>query len=229
MKHFDEIKIEQKEIEAPTFDKFRFQKQKLLFNVTRSTEICKLLETWLMSFEGGMSKQTFMSQVAKLDIDDDIAISQIDRSLGRRAISKAKTTLPPLPLADDAVNLLADGNLFIAVAGREKPLQNYIRNTYQTLKKLSNTYVLDLNDLKLEWLDKFQKGKSVGMLQNARDAEFLIIVGFETPIDLPYYIGDTLNTLRRYRIQNTMPIISTYAKFRHRDKFFEYFTKYSVK
>lgn len=228
MKSFDDL--EKREQEPHVFiDKYVYQKQRLLFNITRSERVCSAIEKWLMSFQGGMSKEAFIQQVSKLDYDDDLAISQIEKSMGKRSIQKKRAAMPPLPLAKDAVSLLAEGILFIAVAGAEKALHAYIRQTYQTLKGLGRTYVLDLNDMKLEWVDKFQKGKSPEMIQKAKDAEFLIVVGLETPLDLPFYIGDTVNTIRRYRVEKELPIISTFARFREKEKFFEYFEKFSVK
>lgn len=228
MKSFDDL--EKREQEPHVFiDKYVYQKQRLLFNITRSEKVCSAIEKWLMSFQGGMSKEAFIQQVSKLDYDDDLAISQIDKSMGKRSIQKKRVAMPPLPIAKDAVSLLAEGILFIAVAGAEKALHAYIRQTYQTLKGLGRTYVLDLNDMKLEWVDKFQKGKSPEMIQKAKDAEFLIVVGLETPLDLPFYIGDTVNTIRRYRVEKGLPIISTFARFREKEKFFEYFEKFSVK
>lgn len=228
MKTFDEL--EEREQKEPSFiDRYVYQKQRLLFNLTRSERVCSTIEKWLMSFEGGMSKETFIQQVSKLDYDDDIAISQIEKSMGRRSISKKRLSMPALPLAKDVISLLADGTLFIAVSGREEALHSYIRKSYQSLKSLGRTYVLDLNDMKLEWVDKFQKGRSPEMVQKAKDAEFLLVVGLETPLDLPFYIGDTLNTIRRYRVERELPIISTFARFREKEKFFEYFQKFYTK
>lgn len=159
MKSFDDL--EKREQEPHVFiDKYVYQKQRLLFNITRSERVCSAIEKWLMSFQGGMSKEAFIQQVSKLDYDDDLAISQIGKSMGKRSIQKKKVAMPSLPIAKDAVSMLAEGILFIAVAGAEKALHSYIRQTYQTLKGLGRTYVLDLNDMKLEWVDKFQKGKA---------------------------------------------------------------------
>lgn len=228
MKSFDEL--ERKEQKEPIFiDKYVYQKQRLLFNITRSKKVCAAIEQWLMAFEGGISKEAFIKEVSKLDYNDEEAISQIEKSLGRRSISKKRVTMPNLPIARDAVMLLAEGTLFIAVAGAERALHAYIKSTYQTLKGLGRTYVLDMNDMKLEWVDKFQKGRSTEMIKKAKDAEFLIVVGLETPLDLPFYIGDTLNTIRRYRVERKLPIISTFARFREKEKFFEYFQKFYVK
>ena len=229
MKSFNDLDVGNRDAEPLKIDKYRYQKQRLLFNLTRSEEVCHSIEKWLMSFEGGMSKETFIQQVSRLDFDDTIALSQLEKSMGKRAISKKRASMPKLPLAKDAVSLLADGTLFIAVSGTEKALHSYIRESYQVLKGLGRTYVLDLNDMKLEWVDKFQKGKSPEMIQKAKDADFLLIVGFETPLDLPFYIGDTVNTIRRYRVEKELPIISTFARFRESEKFFEYFEKFSVK
>lgn len=229
LRSFDDIEVIQEEVAPQVIDKYYHQKQKLLFNVTRSKEVCDALSAWLMSFEGGMSKEVFTSQVARLSMEDEVALAQIRNSLRKRSIAKVRTALPKLPEIGNVLDLLAQNVLFIAVSGKELALHNFIRNTYRTLKSLGSTYVLDLNDLKLEWLDKFQKGKSTEMLRRAKEAEFLMMVGFETPLDLPFYIGDTLNTLRRYRVEHEYPIISTFARFREKEKFFEYFQKFSVK
>lgn len=229
MKQFDDIEMTSEEVKPQVYDKYALQKQKLIFNVTREQEVCDALLRWLMSFQGGMSKEAFTSQVSKLSFQTSEALQQIEKSVGKRSIAKIKEVQAPLPEVGDVIQMLADGVLFIAVSGTERALHAFIRNTYQTLKRLGRTYVLDLNDLRLEWVDKFQKGKSPQMIQSAKDAEFLLIVGFETPIDLPFYIGDTLNTLRRYRVEHKMPMISTYARFRQKEKFFQYFKKYRAK
>lgn len=227
MKGFEDIECNPAQ-EAEKIDKYAFQKQRLLFNLTRSEEVCSSVQKWLFSFQGGMSKETFIQQISKLDFDDTKALEQLEKSMGKRSIVKKRVVSAPLPVASDAINHLSKGELFIAVAGKEEALHRYIRNTYQTLKTCGVTYVLDLNDLRLEWVDKYQKGKSPEMLQKSKEAEFLIVVGLETPLDLPFYIGDTLNAIRRYRVERDMPIISTFARFREKEKFFEYFKKFRV-
>lgn len=228
MKHFEEILCTPQEPKKP-FSRYDLQKDRLLMNVGRSDSIIEALRLWLNSFDGGISKELFQRQLHRLDTDDSLALKQISDSMGSRSIKKKKSVLPPLPPVGDVVQMLASGNLFIAVGGPEEALRKFIRKSYQTLKGLGRTYVLDLNDMRLEWVDKFQKGKSVEMLQKAKDSEFLIVVGLETPLDIPFYMGDALNTLRRYRVEHEMPIISTFARFRTKDKFFEYFNKFSVK
>lgn len=228
MKTFNDL--EEREQKEPSFiDKYVYQKQRLLFNLTRSQKVCSAIEKWLMSFEGGMSKETFIQQVSKLDYNDDRAISQIEKSMGKRSIQKRKSAYPTLPEVRDIVSMLADGILFIAVAGSERALHSYIRTTYQTLKGLGRTYVLDLNDMRLEWVSEYQKGKSPEMIQKAKEAEFLIIVGFEAPIDLPFYMRSTVSTIRRYRVERKLPIISTFSSFREKERFFTYFKKYVSK
>lgn len=228
MKTFDDVDMTTEEVEHVNVDRFAFQKQRLLFNVTRSKEVCIALEKWLMSFDGGMSKQTFVSQVARLDSDDEVAVGQIEKSIGKRSIVKRKVVSEPLPRADKAVNMLADGTLFIAVAGRELNIRKYIRETYQTLRTLGDTFVLDMNELRLEWVDKYKKGRGEEILRKAKEAEFLIIVGFEAPMDLPNFILDWVNSLRRYRIDKKMPVISTFARFREKEFFFNEFVKCAV-
>lgn len=228
MKSFDDVEVAEEYKEPPTFQKYDIQKQKLLFNLTRSKEVMDYVYQWLTSFEGGISKQTFLSQIGRLSSDDKVAVEQLKKSMGRRSIAKIRVALPPLPMADDVIQMLAKDILFIAVAGKEEALRAFIRNSYQTLKTCGTTYVLDLNDMRLEWVDKFQKGKSAQMLQKSKDSDFLIIVGLETPLDMPFYMGDALNTLRRYRVEHRLPMISTFARFREKEKFFEYFEKFRV-
>lgn len=226
MQSFDDLEIVEQEV--PVYDKYALQKQRLLMNVTRSDKVISAISTWLMSFEGGVSKDVFMKQVAKLDFNDELAIEQLTRSKGRRSITKPRVVAPPLPEVGNIIQMLSEGNLYIAVNGGEGALRSYIRDTYQTLKSLGTTYVLDVNDLRLEWAEKSKPGKSGEMLRNSKDAEFLIVEGFQTPIDLPFYIGDAINAVRRYRVERNMPIISTYTRYRDKDRFFQYFKKYHV-
>lgn len=228
MKSFDDIEVEDK-TEAPKLDRYQIQKQRLLFNLTRSDKICSAIGKWLNSFDGGMSREAFMKQVLKLDFNDEIALQQLDKSYGKRCIQKKSLNKSSLPQAEDVVTLLARGDLFIAINGVDRAIRNYVRTSYQTLKTMGRAYVVDLNELKLMWTDKYNRGSSQEILTQARDAEFLFIVGLEAPLDLAPYIHDWLNSIRRYRIENGLPMIVPFARFREETIFFEYFKKFSVK
>lgn len=226
MKSFDDIEPEKVE-PSPVYDKYSIQKQRLLFNVSRSKEVCDALAAWLQSFEGGMSKELFMKQIVKLNFDDDIAVDQINRSKGRRSIAKQKR--PTLPPMTDVIQLLANGTLFIAVNGTDKAIKKFVRNTYRTLKDLGKTFVLDLDELRIEWTDKYVFGNSKELLQKAKESEFLIIVGFEVPQELSRWIGDALGTLRRYRIEKNLPIVMPYARYLEEGRVLDNFTCYQVR
>lgn len=208
MKSFDELEIKQEENKP--IDKTTFQKQRLLLNVARDKVIIDALNNWLLSFEGGISKELFMKQVYKLDWNNEVALQQIEKSRGKRSISKPHQIKNPLPVIKDIVQELAENNLFIAVAVTIYNIKEFVRNTYQTLKPLGNAFVLDLDDLRVNWVTKFEKGNSEQTLKSARDAEFLIIIGYEIPQDLARWIGDAVATVIRYRISKDLPIILTF-------------------
>lgn len=229
MNDFDTLEVDRSSVAPKPVDKYYFQKQRLVFNMTRDSKVIDAVLAWLCSFEGGMSKETFNSQIVKLSFDDTEALSQLSRSMGHRSIYRSKLKRDSLPVAGDVVQMLADGTLFIAVTGQDKPLKKFIRSAYQTLKDLGKTYVLDLNELRLEWVEKYKKGRSQEILQRAKECDFLIIEGFQAPLDLPNYILDWINSIRRYRIDNELPMVSTYARFREKEFFFKNFSKYSVK
>lgn len=225
MKTFDDIPREIKEVEAPVYDKYALQKQRLLFNVTRSQQVCDALGAWLSSFQGGMSKQVFMSQLARLDFDDSIALEQLKKSQGRRTIHKNKTNLPKVP---DIIQLLGKDKVFIAVTGNDSQIKGFVRSTYQTLKNYGNTVVLDLNELVVKWLDLFQSDEVRRICRQAQEAEFLIILGFEKPVDIPRHVDRWFDSLRRYRLQNRCPMIMPFARFRENSFLLEHFEKFSV-
>lgn len=229
MQQFSEIEVRQQESEVPC-DKYLFQKQRLLFNLTRSKEVCDAVYSWLISFQGGISKETFMGQISRLSFDDSEAIEQLSKSMGKRSIVKVRKFQEPLPSVGDVIQRLANDELFIAVNGREKQIKSFVRNTYQTLKDLGKTFVLDINELRLEWAEKYKKGRGQDIIQNARDCDFLIIIGFEAPMDLAPWIVDWWNSLRRYRIENSKPMIMLFGRFMERTdtQIWNYFKKYKV-
>ena len=228
MKQFDDIEMTSEDVEPVAYDKYALQKQRLIFNVTREPKVCDALLRWLMSFQGGMSKEAFTSQIMKLSPQTSQAIEQIEKSLGKRSICKIKSTEKPYPPVGDIIQYLASGNIFIAVNGQERPLKTFIRNTYQTLKDLGRTYVLDMNELRLKWVDKYNQGESSVILRSAMDSEFLIVIGFEAPLHLESWIGDWFGSLRRYRVEKKMPIIMSFARFMEKTHTLQYFKLYSV-
>lgn len=227
MRAFDEVEI----IVPPEpvkIDKYALQKQRMLFLLARNKPVMDAINDWLLSFEGGMSKELFLAQTGRLSYDDGEALEQLRRSMGRRTIYKKKQ-VSDYPLMGDVVQLMASDVLFIAVNGQDKAIKSFIRDTYQTLKSLGRTFVLDIDELRLVWTDKFSKGRSQEIRDSSMSCEFLIMVGWEAPLDLPRYLLDWVNSLRRYRVEHKLPMISTFARFREKEMFFKDFKKYCVK
>lgn len=228
MKEFNQVEFIQPQ-EPVRMDRYGLQKQRLLFNLTRSQRVIDGVWNWLSSFEGGISKDVFMKQVSRLSFNDDEAVEQLERAKGTRCIPKRRKPVQEYPPVGDVVQLLASGVLFIAVNGQDRYIRSFIRSTYQTLKALGRTFVLDIDELRLIWTNKYSSGRSQEIKDLAMSSEFLIMVGWEAPLDLPVYLLDWVNSLRRYRVERKLPMISTFARFREKEMFFKDFKKYSVK
>lgn len=224
MKLFEQVKPEIKQVRAPTYDDSWYIKRNLLRSVTKTGEVYSLIEQWLRSFEGGMSKRSFDQQMKRLDWDDTIATTQLQRAMGRRVIP-----LPPPPkkpaLPKNLVEQMLD-DTYVAVYGRK--FRPAIKEAVSQLKQCGQVYVLQVEQLILEFKDYEHKGESPQMIDKAIDCDFLVIVNLEMTIHIEWHIHEALNRILRFRQRQNKPIISTWNRYNDVNDFFEAFKIYIV-
>lgn len=224
-KFFEDLEIERKEIEKPVVNSDAFIKSNLLKGVTRTGDVYNALRDWLFSFEGGMTRKAFDQQVKRLDWDDAKALEQLKRALGKRVIP-----LPPPPkmpkLEKSLVEQMVDDK-YVAVFGRK--FKEQIHDAVKVLKDCGSVYVLEVEHLLVEFVDYEHRGKSVEMIQNALDADFLIIVNLEMPIHLTWHVHEAISRIGRLRKEADKPIISTWCRFNDCNDFFEMFKIYDAR
>lgn len=168
-----------------------FIKQKLLAYLERPTETKEAVFKWLLSFPTGMSKEEFMKQCFKLEQKHEDVLKQLALSEGSRTIRSLPRQVPPklsLPITD----ALAE-HRFIAIeaaAGRRA-----IEAFLDELPTTGGVYILDVNELVLEFRDYRNRGKASDIIEQANRASILVITGLEKPIILAYHIKDTLYQL----------------------------------
>lgn len=208
----------------PEYDSSQFVKLNLMKSVDRSTAIRDAVQSWLFSFDGGITKAAFEHQMKRLDYDDEIAFSQLERAKGRRTIP-----LPPPPKKPRLEGTLVEQMLedtYVAVFGRKfKP---EIKASRQALQECGETYVLSVEDLILQFKSYDDKGSSPHMIEKAIEADFLIVVDLEMPIHIEWHIHEALNRILRKRKELKKPIISTWNRFNDVNDFFESFKVYEV-
>lgn len=225
MKLFEELKpVEHTEPPKVKVDASEYVKHNLMKSVDRSPEIRAAVERWLFSFEGGITKEVFQYQMKRLDFDDCIAFSQLEKAVGRRTIP-----LPPPPpkpkLPKSLVEQMLD-DTYIAVFG--KGFKPAIREANRQLKECGAVYVLSVEDLILQYKSYADKGSAPQMIDNAIDCDFLIVVDLEMTIHIEWHIHEALNRILRKRQASHKPIISTWNRFNDVNDFFEKFQIYSV-
>lgn len=226
MKMFEDIKTVEKteEPKSPTVVKDRFIKQNLLKSTTRTGEVYKLIEKWLYSWEGGMTKKVFAHQMKRLDWDDDIATSQLQRAIGKRVIP-----LPPPPKKPPLTKSLMEQmveDTYVAVYGRK--FRGVIKEAVKQLKECGEVYILEMEELILEFKGYEDKGKSPYMIDKAIGCDFLVVVDLEKPIHLEWHIAEAITRIGRKRMQAKKPIVSTWNRFNDCNEFFEAFKIYIV-
>ena len=192
---FDLKKREQPTIQPVTQDKVYFIKRNLAIGVNRSEEVRQAILEWLLSFEGAILKKNFTNQLCRLELDDTVAIQQLKDSAGKRTIKLAPRQKPPkIDLKDIAYQLTV--HKLVAIEGKSG--LTLINKFRQTLPDLG-LYVLDVNELILEYVDYQHRGRAGELIESANRADVLFIMGLETPIALPYHIKDTLYQLATVR------------------------------
>ncbi len=184
-----------KPLPAKTFaDKYIRTKRAWALSLDRAAPVKQALEDWLLSFNGGMTKKDFQAQLCKLHSDDAKAIKQLEESKGKRVIRQAPRDKPP-KLEIKLITALAQYKM-IAIEGKSG--KNLIDNFLSTLSP-AGVYILDVNELILEYVDYQHRGKAGEIIEAANRADVLIIEGLEKPISLAYHIKDTLYQLAAVR------------------------------
>jgi hypothetical protein len=223
MKEFSSVDMTPKEVEAP--DPYAPIKVRMVQGLNRSEEIRKLVEDWIVSFRGGITKAAYDQQMKRLDYDDAIAATQLAIAKGRRTIP-----LPPPPKKPALPNDLLQQMLidkYVAVYGRKfKPA---IRDVIKQLKECGTVCVFEVEKFIMEFKSFDDKGKGPYMMDSAVDADFLVIVDLEMPIHLEWHIREAIERIGRRREELGKPIISTWCRFNDCNAFFERFKIYEVK
>jgi ribosomal protein L23 len=222
VKFFQDKKIERKEVKKPVVDNSAFIKQNLMKSVDRSKLVREAVERWLFSFDGAMTRDRFEGQMRRLDFDDEKALLQLQKAVGRRTIPLPPAPRPPVMEKSIVETMVED--TYVAVSGRRH--KKLIKEAVKELKKFGDVYVLSIEELIVEFKSFNEKGKGPQMIEKAIETDFLIIVDLEMPIHLEWHINEAIERIGRLREKNKKPIISTWNRFNDCNRFFERFKIY---
>lgn len=207
-------------------DKEFFVKRSLARSIDKAPEIQEAVLQWLMSFQGAISKEQFTKQICKLSNKDSEALSQLDKSKGRRVLQNVPREKPP-KLPAPLLDVLAKYHSVAveAAAGRKA-----IEQSLATLPP-SGIYILDVNELILEYTDYKHRGRAGEIIDAAHKASILVLEGLEKPIALAYHIKDTLFQLASVRRKDPDKYTLSTWNYTHKwyiPEYIEYFTLFSV-
>lgn len=222
MKLFEEQVIVEKVVTPPVVDNSTFIKNNLMKSVERSGKVYDAIQRWLHSFVGAISKVAFQKQLNRLSSEEQVALTQLEKAIGKRTIPYAPTPqAPPLvrPLIEEMVE-----HTFVAIYG--KKFKHEIKSAIDELKPLGRVFVLSVEELILEFKSYKDKGKSQQMIDNAIECDFLFIVDLERSIHLDRRIVEAIERIGRFR--KGKPIISTWNKFNDCKEFFNQFMIFIV-
>lgn len=222
MKFFQDKKVERKEVKKPVVDNSVFIKQNLMKSVDRSQVVREAVEKWLFSFDGAMTRDRFEGQMRRLDFDDEKALLQLQKAVGRRTIPLPPAPRPPKMEKGIVETMVED--TYVAVSGRRH--KKLIKEAVQELKKFGDVYVLSIEELIVEFKSFNEKGKGPQMIEKAIETDFLIIVDLEMPIHLEWHINEAIERIGRLREKSKKPIVSTWNRFNDCNRFFERFKIY---
>jgi len=222
MKLFEEQELVERVVKPPVVDNSTFIKNNLMKSVERSGVVYSGIQKWLHSFEGALSKATFEKQLRRLSNEDDVAIEQLEKAIGKRTIPYAPTPQAP-PLTRPLIEEMVD-HMFVAVYG--KKFKQEIKTAIKELRPLGRVFVLSVEELILEFKSYKDKGKSQQMIDDAIECDFLFIVDLERSIHLDRRIVEAINRIGKFR--KGKPIISTWNKFNDCKEFFEQFKIFIV-
>ncbi len=224
-KFFENKPFEAIEIEKPKVDNAHFVKQNLMKSVDRSPEVRKAVEDWLYSFEGALTKKAFAYQLSRLDFDDSKALEQLERAKGRRTIP-----LPPPPklpvMQKPLIAQMAD-DVYVAIRGRG--FKKAVKEVIPQLRQYGSVYVLRMEEFILEFKSYENKGNAYTMIQDAIDADFLIVLDLEIPMKLEWHVNEAIERIGRMREEKNLPIIASWNRFNDCNRFFSRFKMYEIK
>ena len=163
--------------EKPAEDRQLFIKRNLATTLDRIAEVKQAALDWLLSFDGGMSKKDFQLQMCKLSHDDSKAIQQFTDSNGKRTLKQVPRDKPP-KLTESILSALARYKSVAIEGAAGKKAINAFLDTLPT----GGVYILDVNELVLEYVDYQHRGKAGELIEQANRADILIIDGLEKPI-----------------------------------------------
>ena len=185
------------EITDQKSDRQVFIKRNMAKSIDRSTMVIQAIVDWLLSFPTGITTTAFKAQIQRLDSEDSKAIQQLSLSKGKRTLSNPPREKPP-KLDKELIEALEELNLIaIEAASGRKLIEEFMKDCPQI-----GIYVLDVNELVLEYVDYTHRGKAGEIIHEANRAEILIVLGLEKPISLAYHIRDTLFQIASVRAKN---------------------------
>ncbi|MCM1322830.1 MAG: hypothetical protein NC218_01455 [Acetobacter sp.] len=208
-------------------DKYIFSKKAWAKSITRSPAVQQAVEDWLLSFKGGMAKKDFESQLCKLHADDEKAIKQLSDSNGKRIIRQAPRDKPPKLQTDVITALATYKSVAIEANSGKKAIEAFL----DSLQNTTGVYILDVNELILEYTDYQHRGKAGEIIEAANRADILVIEGLEKPIALAYHIKDTLYQLAAVRHKKDRKYTLSTWNYTHEwyiPEYKELFTHFSV-
>lgn len=225
MRLFEQVKPRpQEKREPPKSDSSAYIKSNLMKSVDRDEATRKLIEEWLFSFEGAITRKMFDQQIKRLSYDAATAAQQLQRAKGRRSIP-----LPPpeqKPSLQQPLYMQMAEDTFVAVYGRKfKPA---IKEAVKTLRELGEVYVLQVEELILQFKSYDDKGTAPQMIDKAIECDFLFVVDLEMPIHIEWHVHEAISRIGRRREAMKKPIISTWCRFNDVNDFFERFKIYHV-
>lgn len=222
MQFFEEKPIVKKEVRKPEVNSSVFIKRNLMKSVDRSKPVRQAVEKWLYSFDGAMSATAFARQIKRLDFDDEKALAQLEKAIGRRVIPL--TVHPKLPKMTSTLLQHIVEDTYVAIS--KKNHKKVIRDIVKELKQFGVVYVLSIEELIVEFKDYNDRGNSPHMIKSAIDADFLVIVDLEIPMHLEWRIREAIHRIGRLREKDNKPIVSTWNRFNDVHEFFKRFKIY---
>lgn len=226
MKLFEEQKREApKEPQPIVTDTAEFMKRNLMKSVTQVGAVREAIEKWVYSFQGGISRISFIKQINRLDWNDETALTQLTKAMGRRIIP-----LPPPPkhpeLKSSVVEQIVETS-YLALYGRG--FKESIKTAIAELKQYGTVYVLSIEKLIVEFKSYKDKGQAPQMIDDAVDCDFLFIVDLERAIHLEWRIREAIERIGRLREEAQKVIVSTWTRCNDCNKFYERFKIFEVK
>ena len=194
----------------PETNKQVFIKKNLAKSCGRTDIVAKAILEWLLSFETGITSKAFTAQIIRLDANDEKAVQQLESSKGKRTLSNPSRIKPP-KLEEEIVTVLEEHNaIAIEASTGRKLIEEFLRDCPEI-----GTYILDMNELVLEYVDYSHRGKAGGIIHEANRADILIILGLEKPISLAYHIRDILYSIASVRAKDKNKYTITTWNYTH--------------